>query len=108
MQKLYHEVKLQEITKDGEVAEKQLYALDEKIIVKEERYDGFYAICTNLEDDAKEIIKINKRRWEIEECFRIMKSEFKARPIYLSRDDRITAHFTTCFVALVLYRSIKF
>jgi len=70
-------------------------------------YDGFYAVCTNLEDDAESITKINHRRWEIEECFRIMKSEFKARPVYLSRDDRIQAHFTTCFLALVLYRYLE-
>ena len=66
-------------------------------------YDEFYARCTNLAEDAQVITKINHRRWEIEECFRIMKSEFKARPVYLSRDDRIQAHFTTCFLALVLY-----
>ena len=95
------------ITKDGEVAEKQLYSINDDIISKEEMFDGFYAVCTNLEDNASEIIKINKRRWEIEECFRIMKSEFKARPVYLSRDDRITAHFTTCFVALMLYRLLE-
>lgn len=70
-------------------------------------YDGFYAVCTNLEDDAATIAKINHRRWEIEECFRIMKSEFKARPVYLSRNDRIQAHFTTCFLALVLYRHLE-
>ena len=70
-------------------------------------YDGFYAVCTNLEDDATAITKINHRRWEIEECFRIMKCEFKARPVYLSRDDRIQAHFTTCFLALVVYRYLE-
>lgn len=70
-------------------------------------YDGFYAVCTNLDEDAEVITKINHRRWEIEECFRIMKSEFKARPVYLSRDDRIKAHFTTCFLALVLYRYLE-
>ena len=70
-------------------------------------YDGFYGVCTNLDDNAEEIIKINQRRWEIEESFRIMKSEFKARPVYLSRDDRITAHFTTCFLALVLHRYLE-
>ena len=70
-------------------------------------YDGFYAICTNLDDDAAAIMKINHRRWEIEESFRIMKSEFKAKPVYLSRDDRIKAHFTTCFLALVIYRYLE-
>ena len=63
----------------------------------------------NREDHSlgSEIIKINHRRWEIEECFRIMKSEFKARPVYLTRDDRIEAHFTTCFLSLVLYRYLE-
>ena len=55
----------------------------------------------------EEIIKVNQRRWEIEESFRIMKSEFKARPVYLSRDDRITAHFTTCFLSLVILRFLE-
>lgn len=80
--------------------------LNEEQIESEAMYDGFYAVCTNLEDDAATIIKINKRRWEIEECFEIMKSEFKARPVYLSRKDRITAHFMTCFTALIIYRNI--
>lgn len=84
-----------------------IYGIDTEAVAKEEMYDGFYAVCTNLEDDAEAITKINHRRWEIEECFRIMKSEFKARPVYLSRDDRIQAHFTTCFLALVLYRYLE-
>lgn len=70
-------------------------------------YDGFYAVCTNLEDEAAEIAKINHKRWEIEECFRIMKTDFKARPVYLKRDDRIKTHFTTCFIALTLYRYLE-
>ena len=95
------------ITHDGEVADRHFYSIDLEVIAKEKAYDGFYAVCTNLEDDAAEIIKINHRRWEIEECFRIMKSEFKARPVYLTRDDRIEAHFTTCFLSLVLYRYME-
>ena len=95
------------ITKDGEIADKKVYSINLDAIANEEMYDGFYAVCTNLEDDAPAIAKINHRRWEIEECFRIMKSEFKARPVYLSRDDRIQAHFTTCFLALVLYRYLE-
>ena len=95
------------VTKDGEIADVTIYGIDTDAVVKEEMYDGFYAVCTNLEDDAEAITKINHRRWEIEECFRIMKSEFKARPVYLSRDDRIQAHFTTCFLALVLYRYLE-
>jgi transposase len=95
------------ITEDGEVADKKVLSLNLEQIEKEEQYDGFYGVCTNLEDDAEEIIKVNQRRWEIEESFRIMKSEFKARPVYLSRDDRITAHFTTCFLSLVLHRYLE-
>lgn len=94
-------------TKEGEVAGQQVYALNQALIENEEAFDGFYGVCTNLTGAASEIIEINKRRWEIEECFRIMKSEFKARPVYLSRDDRITAHFTTCFMALILYRILE-
>lgn len=95
------------VTSDGETAAKEIYSIDTNLISKEEVFDGFYAACTNLEDDTTDIIKINHRRWEIEECFRIMKSEFKARPVYLSRDDRITAHFTTCFLSLVIYRFLE-
>jgi transposase len=95
------------ITQDGEIADKKVLSLNLEQIEKEEQYDGFYGVCTNLEDDAEEIIKVNQRRWEIEESFRIMKSEFKARPVYLSRDDRITAHFTTCFLSLVLHRYLE-
>ena len=94
-------------TADGEIAEKKIFCIDTELIRKEEAFDGFYAVCTNLENDASEIIKINKMRWEIEECFRIMKSEFKARPVYLSRDDRIEAHFTTCFISLIIYRILE-
>lgn len=94
-------------TSDGEVAEKEFYSIHSSLILKEEAFDGFYAVCTNLEDDVSEIIKVNCRRWEIEECFRIMKSEFKARPVYLSNDDRIEAHFTTCFISLILYRLLE-
>lgn len=94
-------------TPDGEVAQKEALCIDTKLIAKEEAFDGFYAVCTNLEDDASAIIKINKKRWEIEECFRIMKSEFKARPVHLSRDDRIQAHFMTCFIALIIYRLLE-
>ncbi len=94
-------------TADGEVAEKEIYSINTEIILKEEAFDGFYAVCTNLEDDASEIIKINNRRWKIEECFRIMKSEFKARPVYLSRGDRIEAHFVTCFISLIIYRLLE-
>jgi transposase len=94
-------------TPDGEVAGSTSYGLNEEAIAREAVYDGFYAVCTSLSDDASDIIQINTRRWEIEECFRIMKSEFKARPVYLSRDDRIQAHFMTCFLSLILYRALE-
>lgn len=94
-------------TKTGEQAEENHYFLNEEKINEESKYDGLYGVCTNLEDDVKEIIKINKRRWEIEESFRIMKTEFKSRPVYLSREDRIKAHFTTCFLALVIFRYLE-
>jgi transposase len=94
-------------TDSGEVAEKVHYSIDADAIAAEEIYDGFYAVCTNLEEPPSTIIEINKRRWEIEECFRIMKSEFKARPVYLKRDERIIAHFTTCFISLLIYRILE-
>ena len=95
------------ITSDGEVAGKEIYSINAPLIAKEEMFDGFYAVCTNLEDDVSAIIKVNHRRWVIEECFRIMKSEFRARPVCLSRDDRILAHFITCFIALVIFRLLE-
>ncbi len=94
-------------TSDGELADKELFGIDTNLIAQEAVFDGFYAVCTNLKDDASAIIKINRRRWEIEESFRIMKSEFKARPVYLQRDDRIKAHFTTCFISLMIYRLLE-
>lgn len=94
-------------TPDGEIASKTITSLNQKQIDNEAKYDGLYAVCTNLEYDVSSIIKINQKRREIEECFRIMKTEFKARPVYLSRKDRITAHFTTCFTALVIYRILE-
>lgn len=96
-----------ETTKDGEIADKKIYSLDSRRIADEEKYDGFYGVATNLEDTPDEIIKINKNRWQIEECFRIMKHEFKSRPVYLKTNKRIEAHFTTCFVALMLYRLLE-
>ena len=94
-------------TSNGEVAEENHYKLNYDVINEEAKYDGLYAVCTNLEDSVQEIIKINQRRWEIEESFRIMKNEFKSRPVYLSRDDRIKAHFTTCFLALTIFRYLE-
>lgn len=94
-------------TQEGEVADKEVFALNTDAIAKEEKFDGFYAVCTNLEAEPTEIIKINKRRWEIEQSFRILKHEFRARPVFLSRDDRIQAHFLTCFISLLIYRILE-
>lgn len=100
-------IKADHVTQDGELADKAAYYIDQDAILKEEMYDGFYAVCTSLEDDAETIVKVNRRRWEIEECFRIMKSEFHARPVYLKRKERIVAHFITCFIALIIYRYLE-
>lgn len=100
-------IKADHSTGDGEVADKTVYSIDIEAVAAEEMYDGFYAVCTNLEDDAQSIVKINKRRWEIEECFRIMKSDFEARPVYLQDQERIKAHFMTCFIALIVYRYLE-
>ena len=94
-------------TENGEIATKEEYTLDEKKVRNEEKYDGYYAVVTNLDDDATEIIKVNQRRWKIEECFRILKTEFKSRPVYLQNDKRIKAHFIVCFLALVVYRYLE-
>lgn len=94
-------------TKDGELADKEIFSIDSNIIKNEEIFDGFYGTCTNLDGDVTEIIKINNRRWEIEECFRIMKSEFRARPVFLKNSDRIIAHFITCFISLIIYRLLE-
>ena len=95
------------VTEDGEIARKNIYELDEAKILEESMYDGFYAVITNLEGDIREIININKQRWEIEENFRIMKSEFEARPVFVRREDRIKAHFLTCFISLLVYRLLE-
>ena len=92
-------------TIDGEMAEYTSYTLNQEMIDQEARFDGFYGICTDLEDDnAGEIIRLNGGRWIIEDCFRITKTDFEARPVFLQRDDRIRAHFLTCFLALILYK----
>lgn len=95
------------VTKDGEVAN-ILYFLDEEKIAQEAAYDGLYAICTDLFDDKPEsILKVSESRWQIEACFRIMKTDFSARPVYVQREDRIQAHFLVCFLALLIYRLLE-
>ncbi len=100
-------IKTTTCTDDGEIANKKIHQINTDVIAKEEIYDGFYGVCTNLEANPSEIIKVNKRRWQIEDCFRIMKTEFKARPVYLSKDERIEAHFITCFISLMIYRLLE-
>lgn len=100
-------IKTDHATKDGEVANKAVSYIDQAVIDNEEKYDGFYAVCTNLDDSISSIVKANKCRWEIEECFRIMKTDFEARPVYLNRQDRILAHFMTCFISLIVYRYLE-
>lgn len=95
------------VTDEGEVAEKIEYCINEEIIKKEEIYDGYYGLTTNLIGEIEEILKIVKGRWEIEESFKIMKSDFLARPVNLSREDRIKAHFMTCFISLLIYRILE-
>ena len=100
-------IKTDHVTTDGETADISASYIDQAAIDNEEQYDGFYAVCTNLDDDVKNIVKVNQRRWEIEECFRIMKTDFEARPVYVKRQDRILAHFITCFIALIVYRYLE-
>lgn len=94
-------------TQNGEVADEIHYSINQNIINEEAKYDGLYAVCTNLEDDILDIIKVNHKRWEIEESFRIMKSEFNARPVFHSNEEAIKAHFLICFLALTVYRYLE-
>ena len=94
-------------TKEGEAAELHHY-LDENKINEEAQYDGLYAVCTDLlDDEVSDILKVSEGRWQIEECFRIMKTDFSARPIYLQDENRIKAHFLICFLALMIYRFLE-
>ena len=94
-------------TKEGKAADIHHY-LDESKIEEEAKYDGLYAVCTDLLDDAvSDILKVSEGRWQIEECFRIMKTDFSARPVYLQDENRIKAHFLICFLALTIYRFLE-
>lgn len=94
-------------TVNGEIAEEIHYSINQQAIDEEAKYDGLYAVCTNLEDNVEDIIKVNHRRWEIEESFRIMKTEFNARPVFHTNEDAIKAHFLICFLSLTLYRYLE-
>ncbi len=101
-------VKVTSVTPDGEIAAKKIYAIDEEAIEKEAAFDGFYAVCTNLiDDDVKDILSVSEGRWKIEESFRILKTDFESRPVYVSREDRIRAHFLTCYLALLIFRLLE-
>ena len=94
-------------TKEGEAADIHHY-LDEHKILEESMYDGLYAVCTDLlDDEVGDILKVSEGRWQIEECFRIMKTDFSARPVYLQDENRIKAHFLICFLALTIYRFLE-
>ncbi len=96
------------VTDDGEKA-KIYYYLDEDVVNEEAKYDGLYAVCTDLLDDSVgDILKVSEGRWQIEECFRIMKTDFSARPVFASLEDHIKAHFLTCFLALLVYRILEY
>ena len=100
-------IKSEYCTSDGELAQIENFSLNQDMIDQESRFDGFYGICTDLEGSAPEIIKINGGRWIIENGFRTMKTDLRARPVYLKRDDRIKAHFLTCFLSLLLYKYLE-
>lgn len=93
-------------TKSGEKASVS-FVIDEEKIAEEEKYDGFYAVATNLDDDAKQVLAISRKRYQIEDCFRIMKTNFSGRPVNHRTPDRIKAHFLICYTALLVYRLLE-
>ena len=106
-QKSIRDQQVERAQKEGEAADILQY-LDEDKIAEEAQYDGLYAVCTDLlDDEVGDILKVSEGRWQIEECFRIMKTDFSARPIYLREENRIKAHFLICFLALTLYRYLE-
>lgn len=93
-------------TKSGEeITDK--YEIDQTVIDEEEKYDGFYAVATNLDDPAKDILDISANRYKIEDCFRVMKTHFSARPVFHQKRERIIAHFMICYTALLIYRLLE-
>jgi len=99
-------IKRTSVTMDGEKAVDH-YEIDQSVIDEEEKYDGYYALATNLDDDVKTILKINSQRYKIEDCFRILKNSFNARPVFHSKKKRIIAHFMVCYTALLIYRLLE-
>ena len=100
-------IKTEHCTGDGELAQVKSYSLNQEMIDQEAQYDGFYCICTDLLGPADEVIRLNSGRWIVENDFRITKTDLDARPVYLKRDDRIKAHFLTCFLSLLIYRYLE-
>jgi hypothetical protein len=99
-------IKRTSIGKNGEKASDH-YSIDQSVIDKEEMYDGYYAVATNLDDDAKSILSINANRHKIEDCFRILKTNFEARPVFHRNRVRIIGHFLVCYTALLIYRLLE-
>lgn len=99
-------IKRKSSTESGEPVT-DLYEIDQSVIEQEEKYDGYYAVATNLDDPAKEIIRINSQRYKIEDCFRVMKTNFSARPVFHQKRERIIAHFMICYTALLIYRLLE-
>lgn len=93
-------------TKSGEKITDQ-YTIDPSVIEEEEKYDGFYAVATNLDDSAKDILEVSTNRYKIEDCFRMMKTNFSARPVFHQKRERIIAHFMICYTALLIYRLME-
>ena len=101
-------VKVTAVTNDGEIAQHKVYEINEEAVEAEAMYDGFYAVCTNLIDDTvSNILSVSEGRWKIEESFRIMKTDFESRLVYVSREDRIKAHFLICFLSLLIFRILE-
>jgi transposase len=94
-------------TKSGAAAAVDVYEIDQAIIAEEEKYDGYYALATNLDDDAKAIWAIHSNRYKIEDCFRVLKTNFETRPVYHRNGNRIIAHFMICYTALLIYRLLE-
>lgn len=100
-------IKAEYCTGDGELAQIENFSLNREMIDQEARFDGFYCICTDLEAPAVEVIRLNSGRWIVENDFRVTKTDMNARPVFLKRDDRIKAHFLTCFLALLIYKYLE-
>ena len=99
-------IKRTSCTKSGETVTDS-YEIDQAVIDKEEKYDGFYAVATNLDDDVKTVIGISSNRYKIEDCFRITKTNLSARPVYHQKPRRIVAHFMICYTSLLIYRLLE-